>query len=235
MAFSFFCCIIVKIMENKDENKVLSETQVFERLTNPEMETKQPKKEVPERKPEKPEKEHSATDEVFSFIKDLVICMVAVFLLTNYVVRPVQVKGNSMYPTLNDGALGVSNTLGFHTSEIKRFDIVIIYVPEKNEYLVKRVIGLPNETVSYSNGQLYINGEAVEETFLSQEYVESYGSGWMPDITEVTLGDDEYYCLGDNRPHSSDSRYYGPFKKENIKSKGIFIAWPLSEFGAQTW
>ncbi len=221
-------------MENK-ENTELSETQVFERLTNPELETKQQEKKVEEPKSSKPEKEPSATDEVFSFIKDLVICMVAVFLLTNYVVRPVQVKGNSMYPTLEDGSLGVSNTLGFHTSEIKRFDIVIIYVPEKNEYLVKRVIALPGETVSYSNGQLYINGEAVEETFLSQEYVESYGSGWMPDINEVTMGDDEYYCLGDNRPHSTDSRYYGPFKKENIKSKGIFIAWPLNDFGVQTW
>jgi signal peptidase I len=221
-------------MENK-ENTELSETQVFERLTNPELETKQQEKKVEEPKPSKPEKEPSATDEVFSFIKDLVICMVAVFLLTNYVVRPVQVKGNSMYPTLEDGSLGVSNTLGYHTSEIKRFDIVIIYVPEKNEYLVKRVIALPGETVSYSNGQLYINGEAVEETFLSQEYVESYGSGWMPDISEVTMGDDEYYCLGDNRPHSTDSRYYGPFKKENIKSKGIFIAWPLNDFGTQTW
>jgi signal peptidase I len=221
-------------MENK-ENTELSETQVFERLTNPELETKQQEKKVEEHKPSKPEKEPSATDEVFSFIKDLVICMVAVFLLTNYVVRPVQVKGNSMYPTLEDGSLGVSNTLGYHTSEIKRFDIVIIYVPEKNEYLVKRVIALPGETVSYSNGQLYINGEAVEETFLSQEYVESYGSGWMPDINEVTMGDDEYYCLGDNRPHSTDSRYYGPFKKENIKSKGIFIAWPLNDFGTQTW
>ena len=221
-------------MENK-ENTELSETQVFERLTNPELETKQQGMKVEEPKPSKPEKEPSATDEVFSFIKDLVICMVAVFLLTNYVVRPVQVKGNSMYPTLEDGSLGVSNTLGYHTSEIKRFDIVIIYVPEKNEYLVKRVIALPGETVSYSNGQLYINGEAVEETFLSQEYVESYGSGWMPDINEVTMGDDEYYCLGDNRPHSTDSRYYGPFKKENIKSKGIFIAWPLNDFGTQTW
>lgn len=215
----------------KNEKETLSETQVFERLTNPEVEKKQPAKQ-----PSKgPEKDSSATSEVLDFLKDLVICMAIVFVITNFIVRPIQVKGNSMYPTLKDQSMGVSNTLGYNIGEIKRFDIVIIYIPEKNEYIVKRVIGLPGETVSYSNGQLYINGEAMEEPFLDQEYVESYGSGWMPDVSEITLGEDEYYCLGDNRPHSSDSRYYGPFKKENIKSKGIFIAWPLSEFGVETW
>ena len=223
------------VMENKEKQQ-FSETQVFERLTNPEVEEK--KKNVEEKRKKsvkKEEHEESATDEVFSFIKDLAICMVIVFVITNFVIRPVQVKGNSMYPTLEDESIGVSNTLGYQLSPLKRFDIVVIYVPEKNEYLVKRVIGLPGETVSYATGQLYITGESVDEDFLSQEYVESYGSGWMPDVNEITLGEDEYYCLGDNRPHSSDSRYYGPFKKENIRSKGIFIAWPLSDFGVETW
>ena len=127
-----------------------------------------------------------------------------------------------------------SNNLASDISHLENGSVVDI-VTEKNEYLVKRVIGLPGETVSYANGQLYINGESVDEDFLSQEYVESYGSGWMPDVNEITLGEDEYYCLGDNRPHSSDSRYSGPFKKENIRSKGIFIAWPLSDFGVETW
>lgn len=227
-------------MENKDKKK-LTETQLIERLEyrNVEKEekeeeepvTRQPSTPTPPQEPSSP----TATSEVFSFVKDLIVCIVAVFLVTNFIVRPVQVEGNSMYPTLHDKSIGVSNTLGYHISKIERFDIVIIYVPEKNEYLVKRVIGLPGETVSYSNGQLYINGEQMDEPFLNQAYVEEYGATWMSDVSEITLGEDEYYCLGDNRPHSSDSRYYGPFKKENIRSKGIFIVWPFSDFGAQTW
>lgn len=221
-------------MKNEETTK-FSETQIYERLTNPEISAEKQKNAKPKEDPSNKKKEPSASSEVFSFLKDLIICMVSVFIITNFIVRPVQVKGNSMYPTLHDESIGFSDTLGYHIGEIERFDIVIVYIEEKNEYIVKRVIGLPGETVSYSNGNLYINGEYVEETFLQQEYVESFGEGWMSDVSEITLGNDEYYCLGDNRPHSSDSRYYGPFKKDQIKSKGIFIIWPLSYFGAQTW
>jgi len=140
-----------------------------------------------------------------------------------------------MYPELSDTSVGFSNVVGYNISGLKRFDIVIIYVAEKDEYLVKRVIGLPGETVSYKDGKLYINGEYVKEDFLDQTYVSSYNGTFMADVSPITIGDDEYYCLGDNRPHSSDSRYYGPFKKENIKSKGIFIFWPFSNFGVETW
>lgn len=226
--------MIITLMKNEETTK-FSETQIYERLTNPEITKEKQKNAKPKEEPTQKKKEPSASSEVFSFLKDLIICMVSVFIITNFIVRPVQVKGNSMYPTLHDESIGFSDTLGYHIGEIERFDIVIVYIEEKNEYIVKRVIGLPGETVSYLNGNLYINGEYVEEDFLDTSYVESYGEGWMSDVSEITLGDDEYYCLGDNRPHSSDSRYYGPFKKEQIKSKGIFIIWPFTYFGVQTW
>ena len=207
----------------------MNETSVMEQLTDPDYDDKKK-----ERKPEKPTG-NSALREVLSFLKDLAISMAIILLLCNFVIRPVRVYGDSMYPTLLDGGIGFSNVLGMKPGEIRRFDIVIIYVPEKNEYLVKRVIGLPGETVSYSNGQLYINGEAMDEDFLDQKYVEECGQYFMSDVAPITLESDEYYCLGDNRPASSDSRYYGPFKKENIRSKGILILWPFSDFGVHTW
>lgn len=204
-------------------------------------ENQSPKKAIPSRiqKQKLPKRDTgSAIDvkkEFLDFLKDVIICMAIVFLLVQFVVRPIQVKGSSMYPTLHDGSLGFSNILGFRTGGIKRFDIVIVYLDEKEEYIVKRVIGLPGETVAYSDGQLYINGEAVAEDFLDQDYVDSYNGYFMSDVDEITLGEDEYYCLGDNRPHSSDSRTYGPFHKSDILCKGVFIFLPFSDFGVETW
>lgn len=208
-----------------------NETSVMEQLTDPDYDENKSKRKQPEKKPKKSQ----AVREVLSFLKDLAISMAVILVLCNFVVRPCRVYGDSMYPTLLNGGVGFSNVIGMKTGKLERFDIVVIYIPEKNEYLVKRIIGMPGETVSYSNGQLYINGEAMDEDFLDQKYVEECGQYFMSDVAPVTLADDEYYCLGDNRPASSDSRYYGPFKRSNIKSKGILILWPLSDFGVHTW
>ena len=240
-------------MEKDTEKDELTETRVLERLTDMNddasssqdddffsktmtLERLDAKKEEIKKQP-KPKKEDdaSAGKETFLFIRDLIVCFVIVMGITNFIIRPVQVKGDSMYPTLANNELGFSNIIGLHTGELERFDIAIIYVPEKNEYLVKRVIGLPGETVAYQDDQLYINGQPVEEDFLDQDYVSTYHGEFTTDIEPITLGNDEYYCLGDNRPHSSDSRYYGPFKKDNIKSKGIFVLMPFSKFGVVTW
>ena len=220
---------------SKQDDSLFTETSVIEKLTDPQADERKEKQPKQGKSKKSEEPVSSATSEVISFIRDLAICIVAVFLLTSFVIRPVQVKGNSMYPTLNDAALGFSDVGGYKIAGLKRFDIAIIYVAEKDEYLVKRVIGLPGDTVSYENGKLYINGEYVEETFLSDKYVSSFNGTFMADVAPITLGNDEYYCLGDNRPHSSDSRYYGPFKKENIISKGVFIFYPFTQFGVETW
>ena len=182
-----------------------------------------------------PEEKNPFWKEALLFVRDIAVYMAVVFLLSNYVIRPVQVIGSSMYPTLEDKEFGFSNLIGYRTDGLKRFDIAIIYIEEKEEYLVKRVIGLPGETVSYTGGQLYINGQAVAEDFLDEEYKKSYGSAFMEDVEPVVLGEDEYYCLGDNRPRSSDSRVYGPFKKDRICSKGVAVLFPFSRIGVHTW
>ena len=173
--------------------------------------------------------------ESIGFLQELVICMLIVFLLGKFVIQPIEVKGSSMYPTLQDGSYGITNVIGRKAGHLERFDIAIIYLKEKNEYLVKRVIGLPGETISYTDGVLYVNGTAMEEPFLDEAYVSSYGDDFMGDIEPVTLKEDEYYCLGDNRPHGSDSRVYGPFHEDTITAKGALILFPISEFGVQTW
>lgn len=172
---------------------------------------------------------------VFEYIWTIISALVIGVVCAHFIVRPVQVKGSSMYPTLKDGEYGITNILGTYISGYSRFDVVAIYIPEHDEYIVKRIIGLPGETISYHDDQLYINGEAIEEPFLNNDYEEEYEGKFTTDIEEITLGEDEYYCLGDNRPNSRDSRYYGAFKKDQLTSKGVLIIWPISEWDIVTW
>lgn len=211
-----------------EDTQMISETRVMERMTDG-------SSTVEEKKNEEDSEKFSPLKEVGLFLRDLMICMAVVLIITTFVVRPIQVKGGSMYPTLENGEIGVSNLLGYKLNGIQRFDIVIIHMEEKNEFLVKRAIGMPNETISYKDGKLYVDGTVVEEEFFDEEYIDSLNEIFMEDVHEITLGEDEYFCLGDNRPHSTDSRYYGAFKKEDIISKGVFIIFPFNRFGPYTW
>lgn len=157
--------------------------------------------------------------------KDIYIQFTAIIaisiVMTNIFFKPIQVSGTSMYPTLKDGEVGISYILPVKLRKIKRFDIVVVYSDKLNEYLIKRVVGLPGETVEYRNSKLFINGSLVDEDFLSDTYTSKYEV--FTDNTEVIkLGKDEYYCVGDNRPNSSDSRILGPFKFKQIVSTGFF-------------
>ena len=169
--------------------------------------------------------------EIWEFVKMLLISIVVVFLCTRFLIRPVRVDGDSMYPTLHNNAIGFSNILTYRMQGLKRFDVAIIYVPEKKEHLVKRVIGLPGETVEYRQDQLLINGEIVEEDFFDYKRSQSTNGIFTQDFGPVTLAEDEYFMLGDNRPYSSDSRWYGAFKKEQIKAKDVVVLFPFQQIG----
>ena len=145
--------------------------------------------------------------------------LILTFILINFILMPVRVDGESMYNTLIDGDFGYSFVITKNLG-IKRFDISIIDVEDK--LLVKRVIGLPNEKVSYYDNKLYINDEYIEEDFLNGAYTDDF---------EYYVGDNEYFCLGDNRQSSRDSRYYGPFNKDKIKATHIFVVWPFNRLG----
>ena len=173
--------------------------------------------------------------DLFEYTKTLLISFIVVYFVLRYICIPVQVQGSSMYPTLEDQSVGISNKLGYKLRGLSRFDIAIIHVDDADKYLVKRVIGLPGETISYHDENLYVNGKVVEEEFLNEDYRKEYGLNFTSDIQEITLGEDEYYCLGDNRPYSRDSRSYGPFHVEQISSKGVFILFPFRNFGVKSW
>ena len=166
--------------------------------------------------------------DILQFQLTFLICTVIVGILINFVIFPVYVSGNSMYPTLHNQDFGVSSILTKNLEEIERFDVVIVKVD--NEYWVKRVIGLPNETISCVDGQVFVNGNPLEESFVDEIYMndEIKEHGYFnSDFSEIVLGNDEVFLMGDNRVHSMDSRIVGPFKLSSIKAKDMYILWPF--------
>ena len=173
---------------------------------------------------------------LLTLIEFIALIFLTRFMFTK-VFNPVSVDVSSMKPTVYDRDIGLVNVFDASHQEYHRFDVVVIKMDEKKDYLIKRVIGLPGETIAYRDDHLYVNGVLVEEDFLDKEYVEATkkelnSPTFTQDVIEITLKENEYYCLGDNRPHSSDSRVYGPFRYDEIKGKGILILFP---FNHMTW
>ena len=148
-----------------------------------------------------------------------VVILILVLVIKYNVVAPIRVNGRSMNNTLKDGDIMILNIIGYKTSNLKRFDIVV--VDNGKDYLIKRVIGLPNEEVEYKDNKLYINGKLVKD---------KYGNGNTSDF-KVKVKNNSYFVLGDNREDSLDSRYYGAFNKKKILGKTNFTVFPFNRFG----
>ena len=127
-------------------------------------------------------------------------------------------NGTSMYPTLEGNEIMLLNKLG----TIDRFDIVVLKLDGENNNLIKRIIGLPGEKVEIKDNEIYINDELLED---------DYGYGVTYNIDAVTLADDEYFILGDNRIVSLDSRVFGKINRSEIKGTTNFIMYPFSKIG----
>lgn len=154
-------------------------------------------------------------------LKDLVpyvIIIIAVILVRTFIATPVRVNGSSMYPTLKGKEIMLLNKLG----KIDRFDIVVLKIAEEEDNLIKRVIALPGESIEIMDNKIYINGKELED---------KYGMGNTYSIDKITLKDDEYFILGDNRVISMDSREFGPVKKDDIKGTTNFIMYPFKSIG----
>ena len=160
-----------------------------------------------------------------------VVILILVILIKKFVVTPIRVNGSSMNDTLKNGDVMILNIIGYRFHDIRRFDIVVVdegdeyfilrYTKARDEYLIKRVIGLPGEEIEYKDDQLYVNGKKIEDV---------YGYGETNDF-KVTVNKDSYFVLGDNRMHSLDSRFFGAFKKNKIVGKTKLTIFPFSRIG----
>lgn len=151
-----------------------------------------------------------------------IIIVAVVLLVRSFIVTPGLVNGSSMEPTLHNNELVLINKIGLNKG-IDRYDIVV--VKYENSTIIKRVIGLPYETVEYINDTLYIDGEIVN-TKVDFEYTKDF---------KLTAGKNEYIVLGDNRNISKDSRIIGPVKERDIIGKVDLVLFPFSKFGKVKW
>lgn len=175
------------------------------------------------------------TKSVLIYIGELAVMAAATFAIFTYVVKPVHIEGQSMSPTVHDDDLALVNVVGLKTEGVKRFDVVIIDSDRLSEHLIKRVIGLPNETITYQDDVLYIDGEVVDEDFLDPDFVEKSkeetGAALFTNNFTYTLGEDEYFVMGDNRLRSEDSRALGPFTIDEFVGKNGLAIYPFDHFG----
>lgn len=186
-----------------------------------------------ERQNKKKNKENKSSffQELISIIKYVLVLLILFFIVHRFFYAPVMVDGDSMEPTLSDGDYILLNKY----SDIERFDIVVFPPPdEEDTQYIKRVIGMPGDSVEYHEDTLYIDGEVVDETYLTAEDESFYSSGnysllTLLGVEEVPAG--QYFVLGDNRLNSRDSRSFGFIDEEEILGKASLRYWPFDRFG----
>ena len=175
------------------------------------------------------EKSRGIAGEILSFLLYVVVVVGITFLIIHYVGQRTYVSGSSMENTLSDGDNLIVDKLTYRFSDPKRFDIIVFpYKYEENTYFIKRIIGLPGETIQVTDGKIYINGQVLDESY-GREVLKSGGIAETP----ITLGEDEYFVMGDNRNDSMDSRdpSVGVLHKSELVGRAWVRIWPLSKFG----
>jgi signal peptidase I len=170
---------------------------------------------------------------VFAFLWEMLqIVIVATLIIAPiryFLVQPFYVKGASMEPSFFDGEYLLINEIGYRIDEPKRGDVVVFKYPhDTKEYFIKRIIGMPGDSVDVQNGKVIItNPENPAGAVLNEEYLDQFVT--MGD-EHIVLNPDEYYLLGDNRSASMDSRSFGPVKRKYFVGKVWFRGLPLSNF-----
>ena len=165
----------------------------------------------------------NATEGVISTFKEIfqtALISLAIFLFVYiFLVQPHRVKGESMSPNFEDGELLLTEKVSYRFGSPKRGDVIVFEAPVGNKVdFIKRIIGVPGDTVMLKSGNVFVNGVKLDEKYIN---VQTQGD------EEKKIGPDEYFVLGDNRGASSDSRVFGTIKKASIRGKVWFVYWPI--------
>ena len=165
---------------------------------------------------------------LLDFFEITFICTGVFLLIYFFVGQLLEVTGDSMYPNFHDKEQIVAEKLSIKFKELKRGEIVIFEHPmEKDRLLIKRVIGLPGETIKIENGYVFINNKQLEEKYLP-EGTTTEGQNFLKEDIEHQIPNNSYVMMGDNRIKSTDSREWGYVSKDLVVGRGIFVYYPLN-------
>lgn len=178
----------------------------------------------------------------FLDISEVIVFAVGIFFFVYLLImRPHKIDGESMMPNYLNAEYLLTEKVTYYLHKPQRGDVVVLKPPqaasEGNEF-IKRIIGLPGETIKLSSGHVYINGKLLDESYIASD-VMTYGGTFLSDNVEYTIPNNQYFLMGDNREHSSDSRYWGPVPLNlspntdiiGINGRAWIIYWPLSRAG----
>lgn len=183
--------------------------------------------EVLEPKGSKKEKEKKTLkQEIISWVVTLATAIVLALVIRTFIFEPIRVDGSSMADTLHDGEITFTFKTGYLFNDPQRQDVVICRYPNRSEYFVKRVMGIPGDTIAILGNTVYINGQAVEEPYLTPER-----NRYDHTMKAVTLGENEYFVMGDNRDNSNDSRNLtsvGPITRDMIVGHVTCVLFPFN-------
>jgi signal peptidase I len=172
------------------------------------------------------EKPVSTMQVIWETVRYAIIAAIIIIPIRTFVAQPFVVSGNSMFPTFHDGEYLIVDELSKYVGEYRRGEVVILRYPnDPSKYFIKRIIGLPGETVTIRDGVVSITSKEITTPIvLAEPYVKNV----KPDNTARTLDGDEYFVMGDNRAQSSDSRMWGPVPERLLNGKALIRLFPLS-------
>lgn len=168
------------------------------------------------------------SSKILNFFLDLVevtIVGVAVFVIVYlFIGQPLEITGTSMEPTLDNGEMIIAEKMTSRLDKLERGDIVVFKQPENpNIFVIKRIVGLPGETLTLSEKSVYINGSMLEE-----DYVKTHQALLTAQDKDIEIPQNSYFLMGDNRANSTDSRKWGPISEQDIVGKAVIVFSPIS-------
>jgi signal peptidase I len=170
---------------------------------------------------------HSLRTEIRVWTRDLLIAIGLALVIIVFLYQPVKVEGTSMAPLLSDQERIFINKFVYRFEPIQRGDVVVFWYPfDHSKSFIKRVIGLPGETVEIRQGTVYVNGKIVLEPYVPPQYED------LSDFGPKLVDKDCYFVMGDHRISSNDSRVFGPVPIQNIYGRAVFAYWPVDHFGS---
>jgi len=172
---------------------------------------------------------------ILTEVAEVLLLALGLYLVINFAIQTVHVIGSSMYPTVTDNDYLIATKIDYRLHSPARGDIIIMRDPYDNSRdFIKRVIGIPGDHILIRQGQVYVNGHMLHETYLNNEvWTENadWPLGQTTDPEGVLLKSDEYFVMGDNRNHSSDSRVFGPVRRDQIEARAWIRVIPVTRLG----